>query len=73
MKRLDTRTTQVDVEKCVRQAGNNRFDLIIAGGQRLRELKKIARDKNGFATAVDPLLEIQNSIMDVNDYLKKVK
>ena len=70
--KLDTRTTQIDVEKCVRAAGN-RFDLIISGAQRLRELKKIAQEKNGFATAVDPLLEVQNNTIDIQEYLKKVK
>ena len=68
-----TRSSDVDVEKCVRLAGDNRFDLIIGAAQRLRELKSRAREKGGFTSAVDPLLEIQSGNLDVHEYLLKVK
>ena len=69
----ETRSSQVDVEKCVRNAASNRFDLIIAASQRLRELKVRAKEKNTTATAVDPLLEIQAGNLNIQEYLLKVK
>ena len=68
-----TRSSDVDVEKCVRAAGNNRFDLIISASQRMRELKSRVREKGGFTTAVDPLLEIQSGNLNVEEYLLKVR
>lgn len=68
----ETRSSQVDVEKCVCFA-ENRFDLIIAASQRLRELKTRAREKGTHVTAVDPLLEIQDGNLNITDYLLKVK
>jgi DNA-directed RNA polymerase subunit K/omega len=70
--RIDSRTSQVDTEKCVEQAGG-RYDLIIAGAQRLRELKRRARETNTHVTAIDALLEVQNGQLSVIDYLVKVK
>ena len=68
----ETRSSQVDVEKCVHLAGN-RFDLIIGTSQRMRELKTRAREKGTHITAVDPLLEMQNGNLNITDYLLKVK
>ena len=68
-----TRSSDVDVEKCVRMGNGNKFDLIIAASQRLRELKSRAREKGGFATAVDPLLEIQSGNLNIDEYLLKIK
>jgi DNA-directed RNA polymerase subunit K/omega len=67
-----TRSSDVDVEKCVKTA-DNRFDLIIGASQRLRELKSRTRENGGFASAVDPLLEVQNGNLDIQEYLLKVK
>lgn len=68
-----TRSSDVDVEKCVRKGNGNKFDLIIAAAQRLRELKSRAREQNGVATAVDPLLEVQSGNLNIKEYLLKVK
>ena len=63
---------QIDTERCVDHCGS-RYDLIIAGGQRLREMKRRARENNTHVTAIDALLEIQGGQLNIVDYLAKVK
>lgn len=72
MSRIDSRSPVVDTEACVRYAGG-RYDLVIAGAQRLRELKRRARETNQHVTAIDALLEIQNGQLSIIDYMAKVK
>jgi DNA-directed RNA polymerase omega subunit len=70
--RIDSRTSQVDTEKCVDQAGG-RYDLVIAAAQRLRELKRRGRETNTYVTPIDALLEMQAGQIDMIDYMAKVK
>jgi len=70
--RIDSRTSQVDTEKCVDQAGG-RYDLVIATAQRLRELKRRGRETNTYVTPIDALLEMQAGQIDMIDYMAKVK
>ena len=70
--RIDSRTSQVDTEKCVDQAGG-RYDLVIAAAQRLRELKRRGRETNAYVTPIDALLEMQAGQIDMIDYMAKVK
>ena len=70
--RIDSRSPIVDTEACVREAGG-RYDLVMAGAQRLRELKRQAREQNRHVTAIDALLEIQHGQLNIIDYLAKVK
>ena len=70
--RIDSRSPIVDTEACVRNAGG-RYDLIIAGAQRLRELKRRARENQTHVTAIDALLEVQQGQLNIVDYLAKVK
>ena len=72
MKRIESRSSQIDTERCVDHCGG-RYDLVIAGAQRLRELKRRARETNTHVTAIDALLEIQSGNLNVIDYLAKVK
>ena len=72
MKRIESRSSQIDTERCVDNVGG-RYDLIIAGAQRLRELKRRARENNTHVTAIDALLEIQAGQLNIIDYLAKVK
>lgn len=72
MSRIDSRSPVVDTERCVEHAGG-RYDLIIAGAQRLRELKRRARETNTHVTAIDALLEVQAGQLNIIDYLAKVK
>jgi DNA-directed RNA polymerase subunit K/omega len=69
---VDSRSTQIDLEKCVELAGS-RYDMIIAVSQRLRELKRRARETGAYVTAVDALLEMQGGKIDMIRYMSKVK
>jgi hypothetical protein len=70
--RIESRSGQIDTERCVDHAGG-RYDLVIAAAQRLREMKRRARETNGFVTAIDVLLEAQAGQLNMMDYLAKVK
>lgn len=71
--RKETRTLEIDIEKCIAKTGVGRFDLIIAASQRVRELKSRARESGAHVTAVDALLEAQNGQLNAIDYMAKVK
>lgn len=70
--RIESRSSEIDTERCVEHAGG-RYDLVIAAAQRLRELKRRARETNTHVTAIDALKEAQSGVLDMNDYLAKVK
>ena len=70
---VDSRSTQIDLEKCVDVAGGSRYDMIIAVSQRLRELKRRARETGAYVTPVDALLEMQEGKINVIQYMAKVK
>ena len=72
--RIDSRGPQIDMEKCVRQAGGGRYDMVLIGAQRLRELKRVHRaDTTRYVTCVDALMEVQVGQVDLDDYLAKVQ
>lgn len=70
---VDSRSTQIDLEKCVEQAGGSRYNMIIAVSNRLRELKRRARETGVYVTPIDALLEMQEGRIDMRQYLSKVK
>lgn len=70
--RIESRNTMIDTERCVDQAGG-RYDLVIAASQRLREMKRRARETNDFVTPIDALMEVQSGTFNMTDYLAKVK
>jgi DNA-directed RNA polymerase subunit K/omega len=70
--RIESRSGQIDTERCVAHAGG-RYDLVIAAAQRLREMKRRARETNTHVTAIDALLEAQAGQINMIDYLVKVK
>jgi hypothetical protein len=70
---VDSRSTQIDLEKCVELAGGSRYDMIIAVSQRLRELKRRARETGAYVTPIDALLEMQEGKIDMIRYMSKVK
>ena len=69
--KADSRSPQLDTELCVANAGN-RYDMIIAVSQRLRELKRRGRETGEYVTAVDALLEMQQGKINMLQYLSKV-
>jgi DNA-directed RNA polymerase subunit K/omega len=70
--RIESRSGQIDTERCVEHAGG-RYDLVIAAAQRLREMKRRARETNQYVTPIDALLEAQAGQLNMTDYLAKVK
>ena len=70
--RIESRNTMIDTERCVDNAGG-RYDLVIAAAQRLREMKRRARETNDFVTPIDALLEVQAGTFNMTNYLAKVK
>ena len=70
--RIKSRSAEIDLERCVDHAGG-RYDLVIAAAQRLREMKRIARETNGWITPIDALKEVQSGNFNMIDYLAKVK
>jgi DNA-directed RNA polymerase omega subunit len=70
--RIESRNTMIDTERCVDNAGG-RYDLVIAAAQRLREMKRRARETNDFVTPIDALMEVQSGTFNMTDYLAKVK
>lgn len=72
--RIASRGPEIDMEKCVREAGGGRYDMVLIGAQRLRELKRIHReDTSRYVTCVDALNEIESGQVNLVDYLAKVK
>ena len=70
--RIESRNTLIDTERCVHHAGG-RYDLVIAASQRLREMKRRARETNDVVTPIDALMEVQSGTFNMTDYLAKVK
>ena len=70
--RIESRNTMIDTERCVDNAGG-RYDLVIAAAQRLREMRRRARETNDFVTPIDALMEVQSGTFNMTDYLAKVK
>jgi hypothetical protein len=72
--RIASRGPEIDMEKCVQQAGGGRYDMVLIGAQRLRELKRVHReDTSRYVTCVDALAEIEAGQVSLIDYLAKVK
>ena len=70
---VNSRSPQIDIEKCVELAGGSQYDMIIAVSTRLRELKHQAQETGAYVTPVDALLEMQEGKIDMRQYLAKVK
>jgi DNA-directed RNA polymerase omega subunit len=70
--RIESRSGEIDMEQCVEQAGG-RYDLVIAAAQRLREMKRRARETNQYVTPIDALKEVESGTFSMTDYLIKVR
>jgi DNA-directed RNA polymerase subunit K/omega len=70
-----SRGTEVDIEKCIEQAGGNKFNLILMASHRARELSmqhKSDGKTEQFNAPVTALLEFNNGEIDVA-YMRKIK
>jgi DNA-directed RNA polymerase subunit omega len=71
-----SRSSQVDNEMCVINAGENRFDMVLIASVRARELARQNKNKADQTSYVNPsitaLLEIQAGKVG-KEYLKRVQ
>jgi DNA-directed RNA polymerase subunit K/omega len=70
--RIESRSSEIDTERCVAMAGG-RYDLVIAAAQRLREMKRRARETNQYVTPIDALKEVESGTFNTMEYLIKVR
>lgn len=71
-----SRGPQIDTEKCVRNVGMGRFDLVLIAAQRAREIRRHNKESSQYEhthSIVTALLEIQEGGIDPIEYLRKVK
>jgi len=69
------RSQNVDIEKCVENAGGNRFNLVLMAAARAREIRRQHASSNKFEhlhTPVTALKEFENGELNYN-YIRKVK
>jgi DNA-directed RNA polymerase omega subunit len=69
-----SRGPEIDTEKCVENVGGNRFDLVLIGAVRAREISvKHRHDENTkqVNAPVSALLDVQSGLVG-REYLKKV-
>jgi DNA-directed RNA polymerase subunit K/omega len=75
MAQYTSRGTQLNNDSCVKQAGGNRFNLVIMAAARSREIRRQNRESQNFEhvhSNVTALLEFQNGEIDIS-YMKKIK
>jgi DNA-directed RNA polymerase subunit K/omega len=71
-----SRGTEIDLEKCVVQAGGNRFNLVLIASERAREIRRQNREsvkREHIYSIVTALDDIQLGDIDPKKYLLKVK
>jgi DNA-directed RNA polymerase subunit K/omega len=70
-----SRGPQLDTEKCVENAGGNRFNLVIMAAARARELARrhrLSESPEHFNAPISALLEFQEGKLD-KEFLKRIK
>jgi DNA-directed RNA polymerase subunit K/omega len=75
MSKLTSRVAQIDTDKCVENAGGNRFMLVIMAAERAREIRRLNRhsDRHEHLHApITALLEFQNGEIGP-EYVKNVR
>lgn len=69
------RSPHLDIEKCVENAGGNRFDLVIMASARAREIRRQHASSHKFEhlhSPVTALKEFEDGTLD-RTYINKVK
>jgi DNA-directed RNA polymerase omega subunit len=75
MKKGLSRGTEIDTEQCVKNAGGNRFNLVLIAAARSREIARRHKESgqtHNVYPSVSALLEIQEGKVGA-EYLKKVR
>jgi DNA-directed RNA polymerase omega subunit len=71
-----SRGTTIDMEKCVEQAGGNRFNLVLIASERARVIRRQNKEsvsREHVYSIVTALDDIQHGTVDPTTYLAKVK
>ena len=69
-----SRSTELNNEVCVENAGGNRFNLVLIASAKAREIRRNNTDtKTYHSPCVSALLEVQNGKVNSKVYLNKVK
>ena len=71
-----SRGTGIDMDKCVVNAGGNRFDLVLIASERSREIRRQNKDsdkREHVHSIVTALQEIQAGTVESRKYLNKVR
>jgi DNA-directed RNA polymerase omega subunit len=71
--KVKTVASRINVETCVKQVGNNKFDLVLIATARVRELRKQRKESEEITYISEVLLEIQEGKIDAKTYLRKVE
>jgi DNA-directed RNA polymerase omega subunit len=75
MAKYNSRSPDIDTERCVDQAGGNRFNLVLIAAQRAKEIRRRQLQDTPQVHSlpcVSALLEIQEGKVDSRRYLMKV-
>ncbi|CAB4126075.1 DNA-directed RNA polymerase, omega subunit [uncultured Caudovirales phage] len=73
--RVLSRGPEVDIEKCVRNTGSGRFDMVLIACARAREIKRQNRNSDQYEhrhTIVTALKDIESGLVDAPTYFAKV-
>jgi DNA-directed RNA polymerase omega subunit len=77
MKKLDlSRGPSIDMDKCVIEAGGNRFDLVLIAAARAREIKRQhahSDSREHVHSIITALADIEAGSVEPRKYLSKVK
>jgi DNA-directed RNA polymerase subunit K/omega len=74
-KREPSRVTDIDTELCTKNAGDNRFNLVLIASARAREIRRRNLESIKFEhmhSAVTAMLEVQEGKIGL-EYLRKLK
>ena len=70
-----SRGPQVDIEKCVRNSGSGRFDMVLIACARAREIKRQNKNSDQYEhrhTIVSALKDVEAGLVDGPTYFAKV-
>ena len=72
---MSERSSNIDMDKCVDNAGGNRFELVLMAAARAREIRRQQSSSDRFEhrhTPVTALIEFENGTIG-KEYIRKVK
>jgi DNA-directed RNA polymerase subunit K/omega len=71
-----SRSGELDIEACIKNAGGNKFNLVLMASARARELSRQHREDGKteqFNAPVTALLEFNSGEINVKNYMRKIR